>query len=278
MTVTYNNLGKVGRLGNALFELASTIGIADTTGQPFAVPTDWIHRKYFSIPMACYGDDPRNFPGAPWNGAGPPDPIEATEYATHIDIRARQYLQDIHLFWPSIDKIREFFQPSEYAQEVLSHFELPEGPRIGVHVRRGDNVFDPGVANKADYHSCPSIDFYRQGIAMQPEGNLVVISDDIPWCREQFPDAAFFGDGQSYWKEHEARFGIDEPSDWIDLFLLAQCDYYVISGSTFGIWGAILGNVPHGHVVRPDKVYGPLVSHVDESLLFHPSWRVLTSC
>lgn len=278
MTITYDKLGQVGRLGNALFEVASTIGIADTVGEPFAFPTDWIHRPYFSIPMACFGDDPRNYPGAPWNNAGPPDPREATELATHIDIRARQYLQDIHLFWPSIDKIREFLAPSELAQETLAKFELPPGPRIGVHVRRGDNVFDPGVANKADYHSCPTIDYYRKGIAMQPEGNLVLISDDIPWCREQFPDAAFFGDGQAYWKEHEARFGIDTPSDWIDLFLLAQCDYFVISGSTFGIWGAILSNCPPENVIRPDKVYGPLVSHVDESLLFHPSWRVLESC
>ncbi len=290
------NLGKVGRLGNALFELASTIGIADAVGEPPYFPWDWIHRPYFSLEPALFGDDIRNLPAhmlesdmktvrPEFRGAGavmpPVNPREATEFATHIDIRARGYLQDIRLFWPSIGKIRNWLKPSPLAQATLASYPLPPGPKLAVHVRRGDNVFDPGIPNKADYHSCPSEVYYRKGIELMTQTvknySLVVISDDIPWCKEVFPEARFFGHGEAYWKEHEPQFGVDTPHDWLDLFLLAQCDAFVISGSTFGIWGAILADVPYENVVRPDRVYGPLVNHVDESLLFHPSWRVLKS-
>lgn len=136
------NLGKVGRLGNALFELASTIGIADAVGEPPYFPWDWIHRPYFSLEPALFGDDIRNLPAhmlesdmktvrPEFRGAGavmpPVNPREATEFATHIDIRARGYLQDIRLFWPSIGKIRDWLKPSPLAQATLASYPLPQG-------------------------------------------------------------------------------------------------------------------------------------------------------
>ena len=154
------------------------------------------------------------------------------------------YLQNIHLFYTHIELIREYLQPSPLALEALADYQLPPWPKLAVHVRRGDNVFDPGVSNKSDYHLCPSLDYYQRGIKELPEGNMVVISDDIPWCREQFPQAAFFGQGTGHPKEHEPQFLTSKPCDWIDLFLLAQCDSFVISGSTFGIWGALLSRCP----------------------------------
>lgn len=262
--ITYRNLGQIGRLGNALFELASTIGIAETLPDRCVFPENWIHRPYFSVPDEYFND------------VEVASARESTEFATHLQLRARPYLQDIHLFWDRLDKIREYLQPSPLAREILSQYALPPRPRIGVHVRRGDNVFDPGIANKEDYHLCPSLAYYQKGIAMQPPGNLVVISDDTSWCSENIP-AAFYGSGIAHPKEHEPEFLTTEPRDWIDLFLLAQCDYFVISGSTFGIWGVILANVPPENVIRPDKVYGPLIPWVYEDLLFHPYWRVLES-
>jgi hypothetical protein len=76
-------------------------------------------------------------------------------------------------------------------------------------------------------------------------------------------------------KEHEPGYGQKVPYDWEDLFLLASCDYYVVSGSTFGIWGALLSGCDPDHVVRPDKVYGPELAYIDSELLFHPDWRVI---
>lgn len=271
--ITYRNLGKVGRLGNALFELAATIGIGLDHGEDVRFPADWLHRPFFSVPDEMFGPIPD-------------DAKEATEFADHLDSRARSYLQDVNLFLPYLDLIRSYLQPSPRAIEVLSNYKLPGHgvPRFGVHVRRGDNVYDPGVPNKGDYHYCPTLDYYRRAInllytkAPYVYGmSTCVFGDDIPWCKENLGGADFYGDGRAYWKEHETMFGTEAPVDWLDLFLLSQMDYLVITGSTFGIWGAFLANVPPEQVVRPDKVFGPIVAaYTNSELMFDPKWRVVT--
>lgn len=270
--ISYRNLGLHGRLGNALFELAATIGIALDRGEEPIFPENWLHRPYFSVPDQFFGPIP-------------PDAVEATEFAGHLDPRARPYLQDINLFWHHIDVIRQYLQPSEAAQSAVVNMpgieRLCHGGWMGVHVRRGDNVYDPGVPNKSDYHLCPPLEYYQRGIAQFTRGhdytNIAVFSDDIPWCREFLAEADFFGEGQAYWKEHEERFGIDAPRDWVDFFALAGLgNLFVISNSTFGIWAAILADTEC--VVRPDKIYGPIVAeYTDSELMFPPEWRTVAT-
>ena len=38
MTVAYNYLGKLGQLGNQMFQYATTLGVARYTGVPFMIP------------------------------------------------------------------------------------------------------------------------------------------------------------------------------------------------------------------------------------------------
>jgi hypothetical protein len=266
--ITYRELGLHGRSGNALFELASTIGIAFHEGKDPLFPANWMHRPYFSVPDEMFAD------------VVPIDATPATDYATHLDPRARPYLQDLSLFWPYIDTIREFLLPSPLALQTLEPIiikHLPGRPRLAIHVRRGDNVLDPGVSNKGDYHLCPDVDYYNRGRAVLQGagGSLCMFSDDIIWCVEHFPMAEFYGDGHPYWKEHEPQFGKEKPRDWIDLFLMSCCDRFVISGSTFGIWGALLADT--NEVVRPDQVYGPIVAaYANAELLFPPEWRTIS--
>jgi hypothetical protein len=264
--ITYRDLGRRGRLGNALFELASTIGIARTYNQDVIFPEDWMHRPYFSVPDEMFGPIPDCAVEA----------YDMIDAVGHIDPRVRAYLQDINLFWPHIDEIRGYLRPSETAWNILDdhQYEMPGGTLTAVHVRRGDNVYDPGVPNKSDYHTCPTLDYYCRGLSQFSNEHISVFSDDIAWCREFLGFADYFGDGRGYWKEHEDRFEIDAPHDWIDIFQMSFCNQFVISGSTFGIWGALLANVLDDHVVRPDKVYGPLLSYIDESLLYPPGWKV----
>ena len=261
--ITYRNLGRVGRLVNALFELAATIGIGLDYGEEVVLPEDWLHRPFFSVPDELFGPVPA-------------EARESTEFVHHMDKRALPYLQDVNLFLPYLNVIKGYLQPSQRAMEVLSQYELPPGPRLGVHVRRGDNVFDPGVPNKADYHICPDVSYYHRAVAaLQVIAKVVCISDDIPWCRE-YIRADFYGDGRAYLKEHEEAFGKDAPYDWIDLFLLSRCNYFVITGSTFGIWGALLSDAQPHDVVRPNRVYGPKVAaYTNSEIMFHPDWRVV---
>jgi hypothetical protein len=255
--ITYRRLGHVGRLGNALWEFASTWAIAQREGEEVVFPENWMHRPYFNLPDWLFGSIPD-------------DAVEANE----VEPGLAPYLQSFPLIRHELPVLREWLKPSELARKTLERIQFPPHPVIGIHVRRGDNVFDPGVPNKSDYHLCPDLSYYQRGLKhfnTDPR-HLAVISDDIPWCKENIP-ADFYGNGVGHPKEHLPEFLTTQPLDWIDLFLLARCDYFVISGSTFGIWGVLLADVSPSHVVRPDRVYGPLV-HADSELLFDPGWHV----
>lgn len=262
-------LGQRGRLGNQLFQIAATIGIARDRGDDFILPPDWHYRPYFSLPNDCFGDFT-------------PDMTVATELAPHLDPRCRDYLQDISLFIRHLPEIREYLSPSPLAYAMLNlRPNICSHSHTVVHVRRGDNIVDPGVPNKSDYHLTPPLTYYLQGIRHFDNPFLWVYSDDIPWCQEHLPQACQYGHGVAYAKEHEPQYRTYAPTDWQDLFAMSQggnagASAYVISGSTFGIWGALLSGVSSDMVVRPDKVYGAALPWINDATLFHPEWEVIS--
>lgn len=219
-----------------------------------------MHRKFFSVPDELFGDIPA-------------DARESTEFVNYMDPRAVCYLQDVALFSSSLPKIREYLQPSPLALKLMEGYRMPVHPRMSIHVRRGDKIIDPGVPNIHNYFVQPSLGYYHIAMSMLPPAHKCVFSDDLPWVR-QYIAADFYGNGIAHPKEHEPEFHTREPQDWIDLFLMSRCDSFVISGSTLGIWGALLANPLPENVIRPNIVYGPTLSYVDGELLFDPKWRI----
>jgi hypothetical protein len=260
--ITFRALGYRGRLGNQLYQIAATIGLARDNGVEPIFPADWHYRPYFSLPDSFFGELT-------------PDMTEATEFAPHLDPRCREYLQDINLFVHHLPEIREYFTPSDLAWSMMSSVNLCSHPHTVLHVRRGDNIVDPGVPNKSDYHLTPPLTYYLQGIRYFENPFLWIYSDDIPWCQAHLPQACRYGHGVAYAKEHEPQYRTYAPTDWQDLFMMSRGDAYVISGSTFGIWGALLADVPTHRVLRPDKVYGTALPWINDATLFHPEWSVL---
>lgn len=260
--IQYSNLGKCGRLGNALFELAATAGIGHQRGEPVLFNSDWIHRPYFSVPDDLYGCDP--------NGT------EATDLpeVNHIDPRVRPYMQDIRLFAPIMDTIRQWFAPSGLAKRELDKFgefyELPR-PCLAVHVRRGDYVpgQDPTCPDRENYYIFPRITYYENAIAQFDVASIAVFSDEPDWCMNNLP-GDYFHRGVPHPKEHEPDFASAPVLDWIDLQLMARCDYHIVTGSTYGIWAALLAD--SRHVVRATPVYGPKLSFINEDVLFPSHW------
>ena len=53
--ITYRNLGRNGQLGNQLWQIASTAGIAHREGDQAGFPF-WRYRRYFSIPAEMFPD------------------------------------------------------------------------------------------------------------------------------------------------------------------------------------------------------------------------------
>ena len=229
MSIAYPELSQVGRLGNQMWEIASTIGIARKAGQQPAFPK-WDYQPFFSLPEEFFVDEPHG--------------RHATEFVRYMDPRARAYLQDYNLFKDVEDEIKGYFQPSTKAKRILNKIWKEQfAPVVGdkkvlsIHVRRGDNVTHP-----EGYHPLRSMDYYR-GALEEIELSVcakVVFSDDPEWCRENLPKAFGFELDLYYEGVARPREYVDRVSyetapvlDWVDLQLMARCDYHFISNSTY---------------------------------------------
>lgn len=268
--ITFPELGQAGRLGNQLWQIASTIGIAESRGEKFSFPR-WDYMQFFMMPEMFFSDQP----GTP-----------SYTLVNHIDERARLYLQDYNLFKHITPEIWQLLQPSPQADATLEHekyqwyLELAaEHSVISVHVRRGDNAYDPGTPDKHLYHPLRSATYYREAIKLvPPDEPVVVFSDDLPWCRENMPDILgrdcyFFEGGIPRPKEHEPEYHTAPVADWIDLVAMTLADHHIISNSTYAWWGAFLSR--NGKPIYPTNWFGPALSHINTELMFPNRWRAV---
>lgn len=263
MTVTFSALSQAGRLGNQLWQIAATLGIAQARNENVSFPP-WDYEPYFSVPAALFND----------KGG-----TDVTVFVDHLDPRARPYLQDYRLIRDVEHIVRQYFRPSELAAKTLNdvaydwYRDLPR-PRTVLHVRRGDNVTHP-----PGYHPLRSLDYYRRSLELLPDtASVVVFSDDVPWCAVHLPPALerelHFYRGIPRPREYVDRQKyLDAPIlDWIDLFLMAEAEHHIISNSTYAWWGAFLSADPAP--IYPSNWFGWRVNgYTDASLMFPPNWR-----
>lgn len=272
MTIICPQLGQVGRLGNQLYELAATLGIADTYGQPVCLPDGWDYREWFSIPAELFG-----------RCGGTP----AEHFAKHIDERARVYLQDYNLFAHIMPTLRKYLAPSRMAREIIAEYTdfwaLPH-PVLAVHVRRGDNVpgADPGhKVGKDKWIPCPPLSYYNQAIAraytMHADipASVAVFGDDPNWNIANIP-GDYHHVGTPRAKEHLPEYNSEQALDWIDWFLIAACEWHICSNSTYGIFAALIAN--DEPAVVPSPIFGPKLDYINTDLLFPPTWKKVMWC
>lgn len=137
--------------------------------------------------------------------------------------------QDEQCFIDHADEIREMFR-----LQPMSLVIPPDTTPVGVQVRRGDYVKHSRLSVTTPEYFHGAMDWMKQQI---PNAFFVVVSDDPHYCRTIF----------------EKRFDVlVMPSQTaIDgLRTLASCEAHIISNSTFGWWGAWLGE--KGPVVVPE--------------------------
>jgi hypothetical protein len=266
--ITFSALERAGRLGNQLWQIAATLGLARKHGLEPRFPK-WSYRPYFSVPDEYFQPIP---PGEPC--------IESPTLVTWMDPRTVTYLQDVSLFADVADEVRAIFKPSPIARERMDRLGRPTNPLV-VHVRRGDNVTQP------DHYPMPSLRYYSSLINTCPVRPVEIFSDDFRWCSDvllseirKFSDQSVrVYQGVPRPKEHEPNYWTVEPLDWLDLLLMADAGpdaAFVISNSTFSWWGAWLSGSKD--IVYPKPWYGKMMDvrqqgYCDASLMFPANWR-----
>jgi hypothetical protein len=125
---------------------------------------------------------------------------------------------------------------------------ISSGPSAFVHVRRTDYL-NPDTAA---FHGNIGMDYYAAAMSYvrerEPEVRFFVFSDDPDWCRSAFPLDTVVG--HNGWGSGDRGPSTEHE----DLYLMSLCNHAVICNSSFGWWGAWLGDEA---TRRPRIVVGP---------------------
>lgn len=241
MAVSFSKLGSYGRLGNSLFQAACTIAHAKRHGDEFIFPYSWKYREVFNISPSHYAHVMR--------------PLHTYE-EPYFHYAAIPYTPNTDLFG--------YFQSEKYFKDFESDIRVNFEPKINiesrpgvtsVHVRRGDYLTLP------KHHPVLDMKYYEAAMEEIGSNRFLVISDDVPWCKNHFVGNMF-----------EFSDGTDELLDFV---LQVGCEHNIIANSSFSWWSAWLNANPHKRVVAPSRWFGHALSGHNTEDLYPAGWTKL---
>lgn len=207
--------------------------------------------------------------------ATPADPQPASRYrephfhfdesffSAPSDCYVEGYFQSEKYFAPIADIVRhEFTMKPQFVQHLRDKAaELRERRSVSVHIRRGDYVTNRNFwVLSADYYAA-AIAYLRQRI---PDLAIYYFSDTPGWVAANM---------QSLGGPGELVSGKITKTNIEDLYLMSQCQNYVIANSTFSWWGAWLSGNPEKIVIAPSRWFRALP--YDTRDLIPDTWRVM---
>lgn len=252
-TVTFQNLGRYGRLGNQMFQIASTIGIAVKSGWQFAFPEwknhDHLERfgakedidvqKYFVNKLPVY------------NGPKLPDSFIHWGYwpvnlKGGSDISLSGHMQSEKYFLHCQNLIRHYFKMVD---------EYPNSDLCAIHVRLGD--YDN------NYHPRLDMKYYAKAMDKIPGGEFLIFSDEPEIAKDMFE------------KHFGYKFRTAPCIDYMDDFkFMKSCKHFIIGNSTYSWWPAWLSDQPGKVVVAPSHWFGA-VANLSSKDIYANRWHII---
>lgn len=254
-TLTFQQLGRYGRLGNQMFQIASTIGIARRNGWGFAFPywQNYDHKERFNTTEDI--DVQKYFEHALpiYNGPVLPDsfihwgywPININKYISN-DISLSGHMQSEKYFYDCQDEIRYYFTMKD---------EYPHSDYCAIHVRLGD--YDD------NYHPRLKMDYYAKAMDKIGTAEYLIFSDEPEAAKKMFHD--HFG----------YKFYAAPGNDYMgDFKFMKSCKHFIIGNSTYSWWPAWLSQRPGKKVVAPAKWFGA-VANLSSEDIYAKGWHII---
>ena len=261
--LAFNHIGRLGQLGNQMFQYAALKGIAHHRGFEYMIPNN-------DVMVDGLGNSLRTELFDAFNLKPNVGILDTENYVQEPHF---EFSQDLFDNCPDNVSLWGFFQTQKYFKhirnELLEDFsfkkqivnecadilEVFEDP-IALHIRRGDFI-----VNHANHHN-QTLEYYEQAFKKFPKNQQVVIfSDDPEWCKEQ---ELFSND----------RFLVSEGNGpYHDLYLMSRCNDFIIANSSFSWWGAWLAD--YNKVVAPKIWFGPNNADKNTSDLYCPEWVIV---
>ena len=258
-----NYLGRMGQLGNQMFQYAALRGIAAKRGYGYTIP-DHNERIKDSLGNILRIELFDVFDIHP----------EQTGYLLADGVRSEvdfHFDEDILENCPDNVTLVGYFQTEKYFKhiedEIRSDFDFHDEllipakdissqwrEPIALHIRRTDYLTNPN-------HSELPMPYYEKALTeFDKNRDVIIFSDDPDWC---MANQLFDSD----------RFMVSQTeNNHMDLCLMSLCKDHIIANSSFSWWGAWLGK--NNQVIAPKNWFlGSNNHHLNVSDLIPDNWK-----
>ena len=293
--ITFTHLGKLGRLGNQLFQYAALKSIGLKTGYKVKIPDPTtMHWQGQDCLLGKFNLE-----------------CDHLQESDHESIKGRFIEPSVNGFHPEIfytcdnTDFYGFFQNykyfAEFEKQIKKEFELcdtiresaqsclqevlEDGDRdaeiVSIHMRRGDNLdgTNPEYSNfygdndiltpESSYgkYFFKAIEHFKDKnvkyLVFSGGSRKIEVSNlsDIEWCKQNF-----YGDNVYY---------AEGNSDLIDFALMSTCHHHITCHMTsFGWWAALLNKNPNKRVIAPQSYTIPDDKRY-YSGFYPPDWKII---
>lgn len=275
---THNlTIGFYGRLGNQLFQYASMYGIAKANGFIPYIKNNNMLRELFTKLKSKVTNN--NHLGKKYDLYHERKSNAFDQRTFSLNFMKNIILDGFFQSWRYFDHVRsdirsQFIFNEEISVDVDTFFKtkvyplsnhLKDPVYVGVHVRRGDFLSEDSV--KKGY-SVSDLSYIQRAMRYFEikfkELVFIIVSDDIVWCINSIAS-----------ETSTIVFSTFHDSAYRDLCLLSRTNHSIITGGTFGWWGAYLAA---GQVVYDKNYPEPLSKLRDNYRLmdyYVNSWKGL---
>ncbi len=248
--IIINNFGW--RLGNQMFQIAAAIALGEREKQDVLFPHNWNYAKIFEGDFSSVENpiikQKNYYKESTFHYVKIPDKTNIID----------GYFQSEKFFKDSEKTIRAKFKiKKEIIENVKQKHEqlLKNENTVSFHIRRGDYL------NYPDHHPVLTMQYYMKALRLFPKDSIgLVFSDDINWCKENFPGL------------DDKFFIIEGQTDYEDFALMSLCKHNCISNSSFSWWAAYLNENKDKIVVAPEKWFGPAYAHFITNDIYVDTW------
>jgi len=240
MIISFSQLGKQGRLGNQLFQVHSTLGLAEKYNAGAVFPI-WEYEQYFE--QVLQHEPVMELP------------VVQEKFFHHYDWNLMEssdvsgYLQSEKYFGKQKLKFKKEFLDNAMGSPVF------ERESICIQIRRGDYV------GNQNYHQL-NINYYIDALLTHfpnwRESNILVLSDDLEYAKVHFEclPNVYFGSG----------------TDIVDMAFASLCNHFIISNSSYGWWCAYLGEKPGSKIVHCGRLHAGKLSKKGNEDYYPERW------
>ena len=138
-------------------------------------------------------------------------------------------------------------------RDILDYFgsDTKDNDMVSLHIRRGDYL------SLSNYNYNLEMNYYKEAMQIANKKNVVVFSDDIEWCINNFNDYVnrdgaynVYFVSEKIYKEAEMHI-----KDDIELILMSMFRNNIIANSCFSLWASFISYYKNKIVIAPKRWY-----------------------